>query len=520
MTEKQSRSGVSRRTYLAGLATGLTTGVAGCGDSSDEPPSSSNESTDESASNSGIPYAGRYQNVVDVAASGADTSGSEAINDLLDSLVGDDTLLYFPEGEYRIDATWAAQGYRNVGVVGDGAVFHPPDGHGGSWLAFDGVDGLLFEGVTIDLRGKETGPQVQVLCEGGGTNVVRDIVLKGVHTHSQKTQAFVYRVAGAETDLLVENVDMSDGSSVTEAVFVFPTSDPGSITFKDCRIIGWEEQGLYGSAHGGPMKVLGGEYANNGLSQVRVGGGNADTAALVKGATIRIDKPRPDMKNMRGIWLKEGDDTIIEDCEIEITSLEGTLSSGGIVVDKEHGKTTIKNTDILVNAPTYGIKARYPKRGNFYAPSLRSRPERWDVNLEGVRIHGNGTGWSAVQIEGRDDSALDRVDIKQSGTDRDGVDIIDSPGTELKDLSVVVGRYPLLVDIGQGDDDCGVLIGEGSRLESRNHQTSDDADRYLVNETLPFCIDRQFFGEGTNNGRFAITGVNNSGVVGTLVDLS
>ncbi|KTG07835.1 hypothetical protein AUR64_02050 [Haloprofundus marisrubri] len=513
---------MNRRRYLAGLAAGMTAGIAGCGDSSEEPSARSNESTGEtgsnSVSNSGIPYADRYGTVVNVAASGADTSGSEAVNELLNRLVGDDTLLYFPEGEYRIDAIWALQGLRNVGVVGDGAVFHPPDKHGGAWISFDGVDGLLFEGVTIDCRNKKTAPQVQVLCEGGGSNVIRDIVLAGVHTYPQKTQAFVYRVAGAETDLLVENVDMSNGSTRTEAVFVFPTSDPGSLTFKDCRIIGWGEQGLYASAHGGPIQVLGGEYANNGLSQVRVGGGNADTPALVKDVTVRIDKPRPDMKNMRGIWLKEGDGTVIEDCTIKITSLEGTLSSGGIVVDKEHGKTTVRNTDILVNAPTYGIKARYPKQGNFYAPSLRSRPETWGLNVENVRIHGNGTGWSAIQVEGRSESMLNRVDIKQSGTDRDGIDVIDSPGTVLENLSVVVGRYPLLVNLNDEDDGCGVLIGEGSKLESRNHQTSDDADRYLVNETLPFCIDRQFFGEGTNNGRFAITGVNNSGVVGTLVE--
>ncbi|WP_224271134.1 hypothetical protein [Haloprofundus salinisoli] len=482
----------------------------------------SNGSIDEtgnSVSNSGIPYAGRYQNVVDVAASGADTSGSEAINGLLDRVVGDDTLLYFPEGEYRIDAIWAIQDHRNVGIVGENATFRPPDGQSGVWLSFDRVNGLLFEGVSVACRGEGVAPQIQVFCDGG-RNVVRDISLLSRYTVSRRTQAFTCRVSGSETELLVENVDMSKGSTHSTAVFIFPTSDPGSITFKDCRIIGWEEQGLYGSAHGGPMKVLGGEYANNGLSQIRVGGGNADTAALVKGATIRIDEPRPDMKNMRGIWLKEGDDTVIEDCTIKITSLDGTLSSGGIVVDKEHGKTTVKNTDILVNAPTYGIKARYPKPGNFYAPSLRSRPEQWDINLENVRIHGNGTGWSAVQVEGRDETVLNQVDIKQSGTNRDGIDIIDSPGTVLKNLSVVVGRYPLLVGINQESDDCGVLLGESSRLESRNHQTRAEADRHLVDETLPFCIDRQFFGEGTSNGRFAITGVNNSGVVGTLVDIS
>ncbi|WP_224338526.1 hypothetical protein [Haloprofundus halobius] len=518
MTERSPDRKLRRRSYLKALSAGVVgVGLAGCGES-DSPSTATSTPANETSQENEIPYSNEYQTVVDVTEAGADLDEERPIDELLGRVAGDNTLLHFPKGVYRVEDYLNFEKLRNFGIVGDDAVIRPPEGFTGTIMSFSGVNGFRLEGITVDSSAKNTGARLQVLCEAG-TNVVRDVRMKGYHDVSEThTHAFNIEAKGANTELLFENVDMSDGARNGTAVFIYPASDPGSITFKDCRIVGWYVQGLYGSAHGGPLQILGGEYANNGLAQIRVGGGNGDTQAVVRGAKVRVDETHGGAANMRGIWLKEGDNTLIEDCDIRITNLEGTTSSGGIVVDREHGRATIRNTKIHIDAPTYGIKARYPKAENFYAPSLRGRPDSWDLSVENLRITGNGNDWSGILLQGRANSALTGVEIQQPGTDRDGIIVSESPRTRLDELSIVAGRYPLVVGLERQEDTCGVELGEVNELETRSERADGDVQRYLLGESPPYCLSGELLESGSESGDLAITGVDQSAVQGYVVD--
>uniref|UniRef100_UPI000C6D2ACA glycosyl hydrolase family 28-related protein n=1 Tax=Halegenticoccus soli TaxID=1985678 RepID=UPI000C6D2ACA len=525
MSEERFDRGLGRRPYLKALGSALGSAVlAGCGGdpgrvgASDLPAARREDGRPGPAMepvDGAIPYADRYDAVVDVAAAGADRTGEAAINGTLDSLVADDTLLYFPEGRYRIDGSWTIQGYRNVGMVGDGAVLEVPPGYAGAWIVVDAVSSFQFEGFVLDNTARRTAGLVQLLCDGG-RNVVRNVVVAGRQdVTGTTTHAFVLRVSGADTHLSLESVDMSAGAADGTAVFVHPTDRPGSLTFRDCRIAGWGTQGLYASAHGGPIRVVGGEYANNGLAQIRVGGGNGGTRAIVKDVLVRVDDPRPGMANMRGIWLKEGDETLIENCEVRVADLGGTTSSGGIVVGREHGRTAIRDTTLRIDAPTYGIKLRRPKAGNFYAPSLARPPEKWSVSAENLRIVGRAPGTAAIELIGRPESTLRNVEIRQPGAGRDGVTVADSLGTTIKGLAASVGRYPLLVGVRSKQDECVVHLGKVESL-STTYDVK-ELRPFLPGASPPFCLDSNLLGDLNGSAAIAITGVTEAGLQGEVV---
>ncbi|WP_129116683.1 right-handed parallel beta-helix repeat-containing protein [Halegenticoccus tardaugens] len=502
----------TRRSYLKAVGAALASAaLAGCGGS----PSPTDPSDLPGSRQKGeIPHADDYDAVVDVAEAGVDATGRRPINRTLNALVDDDTLLYFSEGAYLIDAPWVLRG-RNVGMVGDGATLRMPPGTVGLWIAADGVSSFRFDGFALDNTPPRTAGRVQVVCDGGW-NVVRDVVVAGRQDVAEvTTRAFSLKVSGAGTHLSLSNVDMSAGAVNGTAVFVNPTSNPGSLAFRDCRVVDWGNQGLYASAHGGPLRIVGGEYANNGLSQIRVGGGDADTRAIVRDATVRVDDPRPGTANMRGIWLKEGDGTLVENCDVRITDLTGTTSSGGIVVGGEHGRTTVRDTTVRIDAPTYGVKVRRPKAGDFYAPSLTRRPGAWDVTLEDVRVVGDATGSAAIELIGRGESAFRNVEIRQRGRDRDGIAVSDSLETTVTGLAAETGRYPLLVGVRSRQDACAVTLKAVEKL-STDHEVR-ELRPFLPGASPPFCLDSDLLGDWDGAAALAITGVTEYGLEGEVV---
>ena len=61
-------------------------------------------------------YAQEYATIVDAVEMGADPAGDRAINGVLDEQLGNDTLLWFPEGEYLVRPQ-RVSGYRNVALA-------------------------------------------------------------------------------------------------------------------------------------------------------------------------------------------------------------------------------------------------------------------------------------------------------------------------------------------------------------------------------------------------------------------
>ncbi|WP_135825984.1 hypothetical protein [Halorussus ruber] len=376
----------------------------------------------------------RYETVVNVADAGADTSGEEPIDAVLNERVGDDTLLYFPPGRYKL-GEWEATGYSNLGVVGDDAALIPPEGKRDYWLMWGDLSDFRFSGFTVDCRGNRVAP-VTYLSVSGGRNVVRNVAVRG-HRRAPTT-AFEVAAAGKGSELRFENVELPDGSTHGHAVYVFPRS-VGDLTFRNCRVEHWME-GLYAAYHRGPLRILGGYYANNGIEQVRVGGGTS--GALVRGVTVRVDNPRrPEYKpNMRGIWAEEGGKVRIEDCDVAITDLTGTYSSGAIVVGKQFGEAVVVNTEIRTDADAYGLHVRNPieSMAGETIPSMGSLPKRTRFRARNVRISGSAESGAAVRATRRDDCRFESLCVRHPRGDRDGIWVAGADGCAVRSSTIDV----------------------------------------------------------------------------------
>ncbi|WP_276301495.1 hypothetical protein [Halorussus lipolyticus] len=446
----------TRRAYLrAGGAVAAASALAGCsevfpGEETTRRPSSTTRTTETPPAETTVPTVegpalstrtateevdrSQYETIVNVADAGADTSGSEPIDSILNEQVGDDTLLYFPSGRYLL-GEWEATGYTNLGVVGEDATLVPPKGKRDYWLMWGDLGDFLFSGFTIDCRRNRVAP-VTYLSVSGGTNVVRNVAVRG-HRRAPTT-AFEVAAAGRGSSLRFENVALPDGSTHGHAVYVFPRS-VGELTFRNCRVEHWME-GLYSAYHRGPLRILGGYYANNGIEQVRVGGGTS--GALVRGVTVRVDNPRqPKYKpNMRGIWAEEGGKVRIEDCDVAITDLTGTYSSGAIVVGKQFGEAVVTNTEIRTDADAFGLHVRNPidSMEGQTIPSMGSLPKRTRFTARNVSISGTAESGAAVRANRRDDCRFEDLCIRHPRGARDGVLVAHAEGCGVRNSTIDV----------------------------------------------------------------------------------
>lgn len=422
-----NEDGLSRRAYLR-IASGAGVGMfSGCSALARNTPETTrateattrNKTTEVRKTTIESVDENRFETVVNIADAGADTSGETPINSVLDEHVGDDTLLYFPSGRYRLK-TWELTDYRNIGIIGENAVLVPPDGEQNYWLIWKHLQDVLFAGFTLDGRAKSTAP-VTYLSISGGTNVVRNVLVRG---HRQVPRSgFEIAVMNPDAHLKFENVSLPDGSIGGNGIYVFPKS-VGGLTFKDCRIEHWAE-GLYGSYHSGPLEVSGGYYANNGIDQVRVGGGTA--GAVVRDVTVRVDNPKqPKHKpNMRGIWAEEGSNVGIENCDIAFTDLTGTYSDGAIVVGTQFGEVTVEDTQIRTDAAAPAITIRPPidSMEDEWMPSMNSLPENWRFAGRNIQITGAATEGTTVRVNSRNDCLFEKVCIQHPDGSRDGISV-------------------------------------------------------------------------------------------------
>ncbi|GKZ13124.1 glycoside hydrolase family 55 protein [Haladaptatus sp. T7] len=421
--------GPRRRAYLRAAGVALSTAVAGCGGRS--PPSK------ESVVG---PYRDRFEAVIDVGELGADGTGTEPVDDVLNRSMRDGALFYFPPGTYRLTEL-DLSGRSNCGFVGNDATLLVPPEEQGNWIYGERVRNLLFDGFTFDYADPAAAPVV-AFSVAGKRNVLRDLAFEGHHGTTPRS-GLELEVPKRAASLLVERVRMRGGSKKGNAIFTH--SGDGSLQFVDCRVEHWAE-GLYASPHSGPLLVRGGTYANNGIDQIRIGGGTS--GARVEGATVRIDGPRnPEVKpNMRGIWLEEGTNARVDNCTVEITDLTGTYSSGGIVVEKQFGTARITNTAIQTNHSVPAIHVRTPttEYDPTTMPSMDHLPANHEVTCENVSIYGAAPKGTAILLAGRDGCRLSDVTVQHHFGSRDGITIESGRRTEIHDAHLRVSGTPIV----------------------------------------------------------------------------
>lgn len=217
----------------------------------------------------------------------------DTIDGYLDEFFQTGNEVIIPGGSYNWNGGGIGGSYGNATLRGDGMVFLEKGSRG------------------IDFNLRNT----------GGTTVVKNITISGTE-HDSGNRIAIWSTGG---HLLLENFNRPDGvGSGADCIgFYVPPEHAGTVTLRDCTVIGWSNNGLYASAPGkasggqqGQVVVEGGLYKNNNVASVRVGSDNS----IVRNVTVVVDDTLPPLRgtrNGRGIWVREpGNNITIEDCDV------------------------------------------------------------------------------------------------------------------------------------------------------------------------------------------------------------
>ena len=427
-SDRQNRNITSRRTYLK--LTGAIVGSAAVMGSA-------------SASSSKSDYKDEYGTVIDVTEVGADDNGDESITPILRKHADDDTLLYFPEGEYYMDEQFRFTGFNQFGIVGDGAKLIPAsyhdfdDGGDGNYRLFRmGVKyapgrNLRFQGFTVDQTRDNTGIRVIEAAIDDGL-LVRNIEIVGQHdSGTWGPGRFV--ITDSNGSGFVERFHAPDGaawSSETpyDKLWRGPTGiicnndNKGTITFRDCVLGPFPDNGLYAANGSGSVRIEGGRFQNSTGTNVRLGGHDS----YIKDAAIIVDQENPhgipqnglrmekgnlivaknvdfqtNVKDSPAIWVtRNAEYNYIDNCTITARTDEPTTA---VMLRGTAGQTRIQNTEV--------------KHDTGGGPAIKIKDGDQPVYLENVTITSDapteGTR-SAIQNY-RDDCEFRNVNINASG---------------------------------------------------------------------------------------------------------
>ena len=401
----------------------------------------------------------RFDRVVDLAAAGADTTGEVPIDDVLDPYIDDNTLVLLPDGRYKVKQVgfYKVQNWGLVGV-GDDVTLVPSDDyvqdvwHGGYKSSH-----IWFENFTIDITDDAHSPSIALVSYDGV--VYRDVTVDGFH-NDQRHTAFVFRPIGEGGEFLVDNLRVPGGGN---CVGVYANHKRGSITFRDCHIEGFWNNGLYASSATGQVHVEGGLYKNNNVSNIRIG----SDGTTVRGATVVVDEDPSsrlfkNCNNMRGIRVShgpaEGGTCYIEDCDVSMTAGRGV---GGIVAAPTAGSFEVRDTRIHVD-DNYQV---YDTGHSSFAISVDNTDEyddpTWGGHLghrlfENVSITGDASYFMAARFQ-RGNNTLRNVCIQQTAGERDGLSFQYGDGNLVENCTVNVAG-----DVMEGPAEVVNLSTEGS----------------------------------------------------------
>jgi len=374
-----------------------------------------------------------YGQVVDVTEAGAAADASSSINDLLADEAGDDTALYFPKGEYMLDEPLRIEEFTDLALVGDDAVIRPPQGYGDVLFGL-GSDsdarGLYVEGFRFDFSADDTGAR-PIYGKVSDDLLVRNVVVEGRQDVAQDSMRF--DVTDADGRGRVEGLSMPDGADARYAntgIYV-GEDNQGTLSFVNCHVAGFPDNGLYASPSMGPIRVIGGRYVNNGIASVRVSGNS-----LVRGVTVRCDTERSNLENMRGIRLRSGRRIVVEDATIEMKRVPE--SDGAITMAAWLEEATVRNTTIRTDADDVaGVNAKTPADDEGSGPG---------ISLQGIEVTGEAADGAAVAVADRSNCQFQGVCIAQDGEDRDGIQLSDSESSTLRRSTIAVHGRPLVLE--------------------------------------------------------------------------
>lgn len=437
-----------RRRYLRSAGTVAVLGLAGCvgGDSSsestDDPvePTERRPTGDVPASDGvesdieSIADDWGFDEVLNLSDAGADTDGDQPIDGVLDDYVTGGTLVYLPPGRYRVADVFSIGDGSNLGIVGYDATIVPADGYSSTLFGLGWPESLgrvLVSGLTFDFSAPDTGGR-PLFAAADDRIVLRDLSVRGEIDVEQ--DVFRLDVTGENGTGLVERIRLPDGAVPGTGVTGCEVGDRnhGDISFVDCHIEGFPDNGLYANPPDGSIEVQGGYFRNNGIAGVRI---ETNEDSVVRGAHVRCDEADGSGQNMRGIRLRAGKSLLVEDCVVEL--LEVTESDGAITFASELESATVRNCRVRVDADNVNaIRVKSPP------DDASSDTSQGPFRCEGVVITGSASEGAAIQAANREGCEFHGLCVNQPGVNRDGFQADNVVG-ELVDSRIAVTGEPL-----------------------------------------------------------------------------
>ncbi|MFC3476459.1 right-handed parallel beta-helix repeat-containing protein [Halobacterium litoreum] len=374
-----------------------------------------------------------FDDVVDLDEAGADTGGVRPVDDVLADHATDDTLVYLPPGRYRLTESFALADSR-LGIVGHDATIVPAEGFSDTLFGLgwpEPMSDVFVSGVAFDFTAPDTGGR-PIYAAADDRVVLRDVVVRGeVDVRQDLLRIDVTSETGTG---LVERLALPDGALPGTGVTGCEVGDGnrGDVSFVNCHVEGFPDNGLYADPPAGSVEVHGGYFRNNGVAGVRI---ETNEDSVVRGAYVLCDEAEGSGENMRGIRLRAGNSLLVEDCVVEL--LEVTESDGAVTFASELESATVRNCRLRVDAD--GVNAIRVKSPNRSAPG---DTQRGPFRCEQVAVTGSASGGAAIQAANRQGCEFHHVCVTQDGDDRDGVRA-DNVDGELVNARIAVTGDPL-----------------------------------------------------------------------------
>ncbi len=426
----------------------------------DEPP---DDTPPDGPPDDEVPYEDDFETVVDVIDEGVDDEGNEPINELFREYTGDDTLFVFDSGTFQIDPIQFSNRTK-LGFVNDGderATFIPNnDGcrGGNPYYHFDDIEDLVIDGIDFDFRDVDSGGPVHLFLQGD--SILRNFSYVG----SCSNQLGIARIEVSDPTgtALVENFEAgnTDDNQTLTGVYV-SDGHAGELTFRNCALNEFSDNGIYASAPGGPngndgiVHVIGGTFRNNNISNVRLG----STGATADSVTVIVDDETPGwgQLNSRGIRLRNKENQEIRNCEIRFGP-EAADSFGGIVFHQANGGARIVDTVIEINRDNIpAFRAFAPEHEPDSAPTF-----------ENVTVTGQASAGPVAEIAGRNGTTFQNCTIEQSSGNRRGFVIENSPNCRFEDCYIEVADRPVQLNSSSVTlENTRIVTERGERLFER-----------------------------------------------------
>lgn len=372
----------------------------------------------------------------------------DRVDDVLNEAAKTDgTLVQFPPGEYlvRDSISLEANSFGIESTTGDreDVVFKPVTGTVPTMFRpKNDHSGFYVGSVTLDRRDEWDSSLTLMRGNFADKVYITDLLVNGWAPHGGE-QLFIFNITESDGSALIDGVTRRGPSqfpsypSTTLTIFN-GRGTVGTITYRNLEIHNATESGIYAGKVHGAIRVEDSYFKNCAHSAVRVTGDNS----WVKNTTIvmDLDDLHPDAMTIdpegvelnRGIWTQSHQQVhngpLIENCDIIINNAGSGIA--GILNASDTGGAKIRNTRIECNQDDI-----WPILIQEESTSRAAKP--YESTLDGVSITGEGGGKPAIEIRGRDGTAVKNSCVQMPNGD--GIKFKSTSGATIEDTNVNVG---------------------------------------------------------------------------------